>query len=141
MDSLERRFELIFESLCKEDFGSALTLVCPLIDAAGKELYGINRTGERFRKVLEENNEFLHWMMTGGLVVLGKGADLVYSRKGKKDITLTQAVYSLIRNSLLHEGLLSDEIEFVDDTRLGPFRNRILFPKNLDTRVTGVADG
>lgn len=131
MNKLERRFQQVFESLCAEDFGSALTLVCPLIDAAGKKLYGIKKPGERFKKVLEENNDFLYWMMTGGMLVMGKGADLVFSRKGKGNINLAQSLYKLVRNSLLHEGELSEEIEFVDDGKLGPDGEKVVFPKNL----------
>lgn len=128
---LERRFQQVFDSLCAEDFGSALTLVCPLIDGAGKKLYGIKKPGERFKKVLEDNNDFLYWMMTSGMFVMEKGADLVFSREGKGNINLSQSIYKLVRNSLLHDGELSSEIEFVDDGRLGPSDGKVIFPKNL----------
>jgi len=128
---LESRFEQIFDSLCSGDFGSALTLVCPLIDGAGKKLYGMKRTGDRFRKVISDNNDFLYWMMSGGMLKLDQGADLLFSRPDKPNINLAQSLYKLVRNSLLHEGELSDEIEFVDQNRFGPAGRKIVLPKNL----------
>jgi len=131
VDNLKHRFQQVFESLCAEDFGTALTLVCPLIDGAGKKLYGIKKPGERFKKVLEENNDFLYWMMTGGMFVMEKGADIIFARTGKENINLSQSIYKLVRNSLLHEGELSEEIKFVDDGRLGPDGDKVVFPKSL----------
>ena len=128
---LARRFQQIFECLCSEDYGSALTLVCPLIDGAGKKLYRIKKTGKRFKKGLEDNNDFLYQMMTNGMFRMEKDADLVFYRKGKENINLSQSIYKLVRNSLLHEGELSSEIEFVDDGRLGPDDGKVVFPKNL----------
>ena len=59
LSNFDERFKQIFERLCAEDFGTALTLICPLIDGAGKKLYGIKKPGERFKKVMSDNNPFL----------------------------------------------------------------------------------
>ena len=131
MDELERRFQQVFETLCAGDFGSALTLVCPLIDRAGKKLYGIKKPGERFKKVLDDNSDFLYWMMSGGKFVVGKGIDVVFCRKDKGNINLAQSIYKFVRNNLLHDGELSEEIEFVDECRIGPDGDKVVFPKNL----------
>lgn len=62
---------------------------------------------------------------------MADGSDFVFGRENKEDISLGQAIYSLVRNSLLHEGELSDEIEFVSDGRFGSDGHKIVFPKNL----------
>ena len=131
MSNFDERFKQIFDRLCAEDFGTALTLICPLIDGAGKKLYGIKKPGERFKKVMSDNNPFLYWMLTGGMFVMADGADFVFGREDKGNINLGQSIYKLVRNSLLHEAELSEEIEFVDEGRFGPEGNKIIFPKSL----------
>ncbi|OBS98266.1 hypothetical protein A9259_07355 [Vibrio cyclitrophicus] len=131
MNNFEARFKQIFECLCNEDYSTALTLICPLIDKAGKNIYGIKKPGERFKKVLTDNNSFLYWMMSSGMFVMEDGADLIFGREGKGNVNLSQSIYKFVRNSLLHEAELSTEIEFVDDGRLGPDGDKVLFPKNL----------
>ncbi|MDL1991912.1 hypothetical protein [Vibrio parahaemolyticus] len=132
MSHLERRFQQVFDSLCVEDYQSALTLICPLIDGAGKKLYGINKNGERFKKILADNNDFLYWMMSGGGLVLVNDADVNFIKNNKENTSLGQAVYKLVRNSLLHEAELSDKIEFVDDGKIGFYGDgKMVVPKNL----------
>ncbi|EIJ0972611.1 hypothetical protein K6U26_09955 [Vibrio parahaemolyticus] len=131
MNKLERRFEQVFESLCEDDYDSVLTLLCPLIDGAGKKMYGIKKTGVRFQKVLKDNNDFLYWVITGGVLTLDKEADFVFIGEGKDKTNLSRAIYSLVRNSLLHEGELSEKIEFVDVAKFGPDGEKVVFPKSL----------
>ena len=131
MSNFEERFQQIFDRLCADDFSTGLTLICPLIDGAGKKLYGIKKPGERFKRVLSDNNDFLYWMLSGGMMVMAEGADLVFSREGKGNINLGQSIYKLVRNNLLHEAELSDEIEFVDEGRFGPDGGKVVFPKSL----------
>ena len=65
------------------------------------------------------------------MFVMADGADLVFGRENKGNINLGQSIYKLVRNSLLHEAELSEEIEFVDEGRFGPDGNKIIFPKSL----------
>ncbi|MCX8859952.1 hypothetical protein [Vibrio parahaemolyticus] len=131
MSNFEKRFQQIFDRLCDEDYSTALTLICPLIDSAGKKIYGIKKPGERFKKVLTDNNSFLYWMMSNGIFIMEDGADLIFSRDNKGAVNLSQSIYKFVRNSLLHEAELSAEIEFVDEGRIGPDGDRVVFPKNL----------
>lgn len=129
--NLPDRFARIFEALSANDFSSALTLICPLIDSAGKEMYRIKKTGERFKRVLRENNDFLYWTITGGLFVLKKDTQFQFLREGKPPTDLPQSIYKMVRNSLIHEAEISTEFEFNDGGELGPREGRITFPKDL----------
>lgn len=130
MSDFKKRFQQIFDCLCEEDFSTALTLICPLIDGAGKKLYRIKKPGKRFKKVLTDNNSFLYWMLSNGMFIMEDGADLIFSRNNKEVINLSESIYKFVRNSLLHEAELSKEIEFVDGC-IGPYNDKIVLPKNL----------
>lgn len=131
LSTFDDRFKQIFERLCAEDFSTGLTLICPLIDRAGKKLYGLKKPGERFKKILSDNNDFLYWMMTDGLIVMAEGADFIFIGNGKENVDLSQAIYKLVRNSLLHEAEISEKIEFINEGRVGYVGDKIVFPKTL----------
>lgn len=123
-------FERIFRGLNEGDFGLSLTLAFPLIDATGKMVYGVHGTGNRFRRVLQEETNFLCWMFSeGSMEILGK-LTLYCPWDGKKPQTLADCIY-LVRNSLLHEGTLAPEIEFIDELRFGQRGGVMVFPKGL----------
>lgn len=128
---LANRFARIFDALGTNDFSSALTLICPLIDSAGKEIYGIKKNGERFKRVLRDNTDFLYWTISRGTLVLQKDTQFSFVRDGQEPTDLPHAIYKMVRNSLLHEAELSTEIEFNDGGSFGPRDGKISFPKNL----------
>ncbi|MEL6441506.1 MAG: hypothetical protein AAFQ80_19920 [Cyanobacteria bacterium J06621_8] len=131
MSNFETRFRQIFYQICAEDYSTALTLICPLIDRAGKEIYGIKKTGVRFKKVIYDNNDFIYWMMSGGVLIMDKDAKFIFNREGKENIDLAQSIYKFVRSNLLHEAELSDQIKFTKEITFGPNGNKLIFPINL----------
>ncbi|MEW8000627.1 MAG: hypothetical protein AB2795_18930 [Candidatus Thiodiazotropha endolucinida] len=129
--SLDKRFRQIFDNLIAKDYGSALTLICPLIDKAGKEIFGLKNTGKRFKKIINDNQEFLYWVMSNGGVLMTKDSKLYYDF-GHYKTELPGLIYKLVRNNLLHEAEISDQILFVKEIRFGPQPDgTIVFPINL----------
>jgi hypothetical protein len=128
--SLHKRFTQIFDSLTKNDLETALTLIFPLIDGAGKRIYGLNKNGERFRKVVDDNRDFLYWFISNGALHLTEKGELLFTINNKKH-RLASALYTLSRNGLLHEGTSSDTIKF-EGNKIGTNKlGQLCFPSSL----------
>lgn len=105
-----QRFFQIFSALCSDDHATALTLVLPLIDKIGKDVYGIQKVGKRFDHVLTQNNDFLYWFMSGGLYRLEATAEFVFTGNAPGEQRLSELIYNVLRQSLLHDGKMSEKV-------------------------------
>ena len=105
------RVQEALQKFISSDYENAMVQIAIAIDATAKIKYSKKlRTGERFRKFIQENQEFILY------VALGCGPRFIFEGDGNMKFmhrgSLAQVVYKYVRNALLHEGEVSDDIVF-----------------------------
>ena len=106
-----------FQSTCKEivqnlqnkNYKTALTLILPLLDVSAKDEYklgGAGVVGERFKKLFEENKDFIFWFNSGCCL-------LVIEDINFGDSSFVSILYSL-RNNLIHDSSFGN-VDFVEN--------------------------
>ena len=91
----------IIQNLQSKNYKTALTVILPLLDVSAKDEYklsGAGGVGKRFKKLFEENKDFLFWFNSGCCLMVAKDINL-------GDLKFVDVLYSL-RNSLVHDANL-----------------------------------
>lgn len=104
MSNLANRFIDVVFNLSNHRYDAAITLLSTLIDRTAKDTYQIKEVGVRFRKLIDDNADFILWYSTEGA--------LQFSSVIIGDKTIGTVFYKIIRNAEIHEAELRD-IEFV----------------------------
>lgn len=129
---MENRIQKIFEDLTAGRLESAFTLTCTLIDRAGKELYGIKKNGERFRRIIDENEHFLWWFVwKGRLKFAPKCGVSFHNTESNEKFRTSQILWKIGRNSVIHDGELDSRLEFVDNIEISFSANKVILPEKL----------
>lgn len=126
------RIKEAIDKLSKGEYENALIQVCIAIDATAKKEYPGKKPGERCKKFLRDNQAFITRVGVGLLEIHG---DILFAsdlKNGKKDKSLEQVLYRLVRCSLLHEGELTEEVLFTTNNKIGMTNEGIIIlPINM----------
>jgi len=117
----------------KGEIENALIQVTISFDATAKKEGLTGGNAERCKKFIEKNKNIIT-RVSFGLLEIGGPLSLEYARTGNesKFATFEEVIYKLIRCNLLHEGEVSDIIEFVDETTFGvSTEGKIILPKTI----------
>ncbi len=129
---MENRILKIFEDLTAGRLESAFTLACTLIDRAGKELYGIKKNGERFRRLIDENECFIWWFVSKGKLKFAPNHGFSFhNTESNEKFRTSQILWKIGRNSVIHDGELDSRLEFVDDIKISYSGNKVILPEKL----------
>lgn len=112
------RIEKAFTEIVEKDYENATIQLSIAIDATAKKKYSKKLgNGARYKKFIEEHREFIIFFSLGcgAKIVLAEGAEMKFGERG----TLANILYKYVRNALLHEGDVSDNIVFKEDPSLG----------------------
>jgi len=101
----ERINDIVF-NLQNKKYNSALTLIIPLIDRSAKDTYAIRKVGERFKKLINDNKDFIFWFGSGCVINVTNEINI----NGK---TLPDIFYNMVRNCLVHDAELTN-VEFIE---------------------------
>ena len=127
------RIKEAIDKLSKGDYENALIQVCIAVDATAKKEYPGKKTSHRCKKFLRKNQAFITKVGLGLLEIHG---DIFFgpsdSVDKKRDKSLEEVLYKLVRCSLLHEGKLAEEVEFTTKNIFGISREGvIILPINM----------
>ena len=115
------------------DAENAFIQLAIAIDGTAKLLYPGKKTSERCKKFLKDSLPFILWSLTNGTPA--KTTSLLFEVSSSNDsgefIEFEDLVYRVMRCSLLHEGELSDKVEFVNASKVGTLNGRVQFPLAL----------
>lgn len=98
--------------IVKNDFDNALLNIVTIIDKSAKDIYGGNKVGKRFKKLLDDNQDILYLVMSGGKINVPHYADIRYCEDKISLIShkLSDIIYEPLRNCLVHDAELPKSI-------------------------------
>ncbi|MFW5450201.1 MAG: hypothetical protein ACKE9I_01275 [Methylophagaceae bacterium] len=118
----------MFQKMINQAFGNlennnhdlALLSIVPLFDKACKKTWPRLGVGARFRKGIEETEDIISFVMLGG-----RGT-ITASTYGKW--TLPELMYKYLRNSIIHEGQMPDQVKIIDEPTIVIDEEFVQFP-------------
>lgn len=121
----------MFQKMINQAFGNlenrnhdlALLSIVPLFDKACKITWPKLGVGGRFRKGIEETEDIISFVMLGG-----RGT-ITASNYGKW--TLPELIYKYLRNSIIHEGQMPDQVKIVDEPKIVIDEKFVQFPVGI----------
>ncbi|AVD81538.1 hypothetical protein C4Q28_04870 [Pseudomonas sp. SWI6] len=131
--TIAARIQECTAKLAVGDAENAFIQLAIAIDGTAKLLYPGKKTSERCKKFLKDSLPFILWSLTNGTPA--KTTSLLFEVSNSNDsgefIEFEDLVYRVMRCSLLHEGELSDKVEFVNASKVGTLNGRVQFPLAL----------
>ena len=106
----EKMINQAFGNLENNNHDLALLSIVPLFDKACKKTWPRLGVGARFRKGIEETEDIISFVMLGG-----RGT-ITASTYGKW--TLPELMYKYLRNSIVHEGQMPDQVKIIDEPKI-----------------------
>lgn len=106
------RLQNAAEFIVKRDFDNSLLNIVTIIDKSAKDTYHIDGVGKRFRKLLDDNQDLLYWVMTNGKAKPPIDSTILFSEDnfGSKTHTLSALIYKPLRNCLVHDAEIPKNI-------------------------------
>lgn len=131
--SIGARIQECVDKLHAEDAENAFIQLAIAIDGTAKKLYPGITTTERCKRFLRENLSFVFWVITSGVPnkVRGFSLEVRGSDGACETIGFEDLVYKVMRCSLLHEGVLSEKVEFINIPCISTLNGKIQFPLAL----------
>jgi hypothetical protein len=119
----------------KGNYETAFSLACQALDTASKIIYPNKKSGERFKKIIDDNFDFFCSRGLPGISCKG----IIFSNSMIKNelelkndtATLQEIIYKLIRCSLIHECALPERIKLTGETLVGPKENVFYMPVSI----------
>ncbi|WP_412461510.1 hypothetical protein ACK2SD_04965 [Pseudomonas sp. SC11] len=115
------------------DAENAFIQLAIAIDGTAKLLYPGDKTSQCCKKFLKDALPFILWSLTNGTPA--KTNSLSFKISGSSEsstyIEFEDLVYKVMRCSLLHEGKLSEKVEFINALYVGTRNGKIQFPLAL----------
>ena len=99
-----------FDNLHKGDNELALVSILPIFDNACKKTWPKIGVGARFRRGVEETEEIITFLMASGSCLF---TDCTYGK-----YKLPQLIYKYLRNSIIHEGKMPDNVMFINEPQI-----------------------
>jgi hypothetical protein len=129
---IPRRVEESLLKLKHNDYENAMIQAAIAVDATAKKKYSKKLgPGGRFRKFIDENEDFILCMALGGKTRIIVSGDLTFQGRGK----ISNILYRYVRNPLLHEGDASSDIAFTSEFKFGHIGHKVII---RDTTIWGV---
>lgn len=131
--TIAARIQECTDKLGLGDAENAFIQLVIAIDGTAKQLYPGKKTSERCKKFLKDSLPFILWSLSNGTPTkTGRLSFEISSSSGSSErIGFEDLVYKVMRSSLLHDGELSDKVEFVNAPYIGTFSGRMQFPLAL----------
>ena len=121
------RVEKAFIDLQGRDLENALIQISVAVDATAKRMRPKSGVGERCRKFIQSNEDFIYHFAMDGRLKLADGARLKFGQAGD----LGHILYKSVRCALLHEGDISSTVEFVSNLSLGHKGGKFLINEGM----------
>lgn len=99
-----------FDNLHKGNSELALVSIMPIFDKACKKTWPSKGVGARFRNGVLETEDIITFLMTSGSALM---TDCTYGK-----LKLPQIIYKYLRNSLIHEGKMPNNVVFIDEAKI-----------------------
>lgn len=131
--TIAARIEECIAKLALGDAENAFIQLAIAIDGTAKLIYPSKKTSERCKKFLKDSLPFIFWSLTNGTPskTTSLSFEVLSSNDSGEFIEFEDLVYKVMRCSLLHDGELSDKVEFVDASKIGTLNGRVQFPLAL----------
>ncbi|HGY9620652.1 TPA: hypothetical protein ACOJNU_002784 [Pseudomonas putida] len=131
--TIAARIEECTAKLAQGDAENAFIQLAIAIDGTAKLLYPGKKTSERCKKFLKDSLPFILWSLTNGTPAktTSLSFEVSISSDSGEYIEFEDLVYKVMRCSLLHEGELSEKVEFVNVPNVGTLNGRVQFPLAL----------
>ena len=104
----------------KDELG--LLSIMPLFDKACSKIWPKVGVGKRFRDGVTKTEDIITFFMT-------KGSVFIECRYG--DLTLPQIIYKYLRNSVLHDGVMPRNINFIDENKIIIDKGSVSLPRTI----------
>ena len=119
----------------KGNYETAFSLACQALDATSKLIYPELRSGERFKKVIDDNFRFFCKKGLPGISCRGitfcNSIIKTELKMQKNQATLQEIIYKLVRCSLIHECTLPENLKLTRKTLIGPKENKFYIPVSI----------
>ena len=109
-----------FDNLEKGNNELALVSILPIFDNACKKKWKKLGVGARFRKGVEETEEIITFLMASG--------SCLFTNCKYGELKLPELIYKYLRNSIIHEGKMPDNVGFVNEPKIIIEGNSVKFP-------------
>lgn len=119
----QKMIDQAFGNIESNHYDLALLSIVPLFDKACKKTWPKLGVGARFRKGIEETEDIISFLMLGG-----RGT-ITASTYGKW--TLPELMYKYLRNSIVHEGEMPDQVRIVDEPKIVIDDDFVQFPVGI----------
>lgn len=115
------------------DAENAFIQLAIAIDGTAKLLYPGKKTSERCKRFLKDSLPFILWSLSNGAPAktTSLSFEIWTSSESTAYIEFEDLVYKVMRCSLLHEGVLSEKVEFVNASYVGTLNGKMQFPLAL----------
>lgn len=131
--TIAARIQECTAKLAQGDAENAFIQLAIAIDGTAKLLYPGKKTSERCKKFLKDSLPFILWSLTNGTPARTTSLSFEVSTPNDSGefIEFEDLVYKVMRCSLLHDGELSEKVEFVEASMIGTLNGRVQFPLAL----------
>ena len=113
MSAVGKRLEEAIAKVAAKDLENALIQVSIAIDISGKKKWPKKKVGERFKDFIREH-ESLIFFMTIGIKGEAKPMFSFPGANGER-YDIAHVYYKAVRNGLLHDGEISENLKIVED--------------------------
>lgn len=107
--SIGRRLEAAFAAFNQKDYETCLIHLFPAMDKTAKKRRPKSGVGERIRKFIEQDEDLLSYIATGGSII----TNLHIS-----EMTIPEAIYLYARCPIAHEGELDPRLKITEENAL-----------------------
>lgn len=131
--TIAARIQECTAKLALGDAENAFIQLAIAIDGTAKLLYPGKKTSERCKNFLKDSLPFILWSLSNGTPAKTTrfSFEISSSSESSAHIEFEDLVYKVMRCSLLHEGELSEQVEFVNASYIGTLNGKIQFPLAL----------
>ncbi|WHQ45348.1 hypothetical protein [Alcaligenes faecalis] len=128
--TIAARIQECTNKLALGDAENAFIQLAIAIDGTAKQLYSRKKTSERCKQFLKDSLPFILWSLSNGTPA--KTGSLSFEISSSSEyIEFEDIVYKVMRCSLLHDGELSEKVEFVNAPYIGTLNGKLQFPLAL----------
>lgn len=126
------------------NYTTSFSLACQALDAASQIVFPDQKTGERFKSIIDDNFDYFCNAGLPGISCKGItfSNSMIKDELGLKneEATFQEIIYKLIRCSLIHECKLPVKLALTEKTLIGPKDNKFYIPISVVQGLLSLVD-
>lgn len=127
-NGIGKRIDECLSKLKDHDAENAFIQLSIAIEGTSKLAYpNITGSVQRNKQFIKDSMPFVFWSLTNGTPTKSKSFGFIMDEDGK-EISLEEVMYKLLRCTLMHEAIMPETVEFVEDEYIANINGKIILP-------------